>query len=208
LVGSTPSASSGIAHLHPGAAQWSNGSGLAPALLMVVAMMLPLAAPGVRHVSFATFPSRRARSVLGFLLIYVGVWLAAITVIDFTIQSATRADRILALVAAFAAAALWQLSPAKRRALLRCHGTPAIGARGWRADLSCMRFGASLSLNCAASCWLLMAAAIAAGDLWATAVIFVVQIAERFGPPANAQIGGGVLGGLGLLVLAAYLGRV
>jgi len=166
--------------------------------------MLPLAAPGMQHVAFASYRSRRARSVAEFLAVYLSVWLAAITIIDLPIQGALRTDRILTFIVVFAAAAAWQLMPLKRRALLRCHRTPAIAARGWRADLSCMRFGASLGLSCVASCWLLMAAATEAGDLWAMALIFVLQFSERFGSPTRVPASGPLIALLGLLVLAAH----
>lgn len=175
---------------------------------MVVAMMLPLAAPGVAHVAFASFRSRQARSVAGFVAVYLGLWVAAIMLIDQTIGGPLHADRPLALFVVFAAAAVWQLVPLKRRALLHCHAMPTIGARGWRADLSCMRFGATLGVSCIASCWLLMAAASAAGDLAAMGAIFVVQLAERFGPPTRVPAGGAVVGTLGLLELATHVGIV
>src|SRR4051794_11485016 len=46
-------------------------------LTMVVAMMFPLLLHPVRHVALRSFRHRRIRSIGGFLVGYMGLWLAA-----------------------------------------------------------------------------------------------------------------------------------
>lgn len=168
---------------HAGAISSAWRSGMLGAMLlgctlMVVAMVPVLAVPVVRHVSVRTFPGRRARAVALFLSGSLGVWLLAgvTTVMGLTWLALPR----WAAAAALAVAALWQLAPAKRWALLRCHRTVPLAPSGWRADRHCFFFGVSNGLGCIASCWAMMLAAMIAGhDPIMAVCIQGVALAER-----------------------------
>ena len=129
--------------------------------LMVVAMVPVLAVPLVRHVSVRSFPGRRDRAVALFLGGSACVWLVAglTVVVGLVCLPPPR----WAAVVAFVVAAIWQLTPAKRRALLRCHRTVPFAPLGWRADRDCFLFGVSNGAGCVASCWAMMLATMVAG---------------------------------------------
>ena len=60
-------------------------------------------------------------------------------------------------------AALWQVAPAKRRALLRCRRTSPLPPVGLRADLGSARFALLQGRRCLGSCWALMLVMAALG---------------------------------------------
>ncbi|HMG47301.1 MAG TPA: DUF2182 domain-containing protein [Allosphingosinicella sp.] len=135
-------------------------------LLMVAAMMLPLTAMALRHVAMRSFRARRRRAMAVFLAGYALVWVAVAPIY----AAAAFAGRMLAgegpllpLGAALAFAALWQATPAKRRALRRCHRTAPLAPSGWQADRDGFVFGLDHGRACLASCWPLMLVAVAAG---------------------------------------------
>lgn len=141
-------------------------SALSHWLLMIGAMMLPMAAMAVRHVAFRSFRHRRGRAMAGFLLGYVSTWLAAG---PFYLAAALLAHLafggaiLLPLAASLAVAVAWQASRAKRRALRQCHRTVPLAPSGWRADRACLAFGFAHGRSCLTSCWALMLVPAAAG---------------------------------------------
>jgi predicted metal-binding membrane protein len=153
--------------------------------LMVAAMMLPLAAPMVGHVAGRSFAVRRTRAALLFLLSYLAIWLAAGPPVLALLLLAKAGLAAAGLGAAApligcGAAALWQASPAKARALNRCHGTIPLRARGAGADLDLIRFGLLHGRRCAASCLPLMLPVMLAGHGPATmALLLFLLLAER-----------------------------
>jgi predicted metal-binding membrane protein len=77
-------------------------------------------------------------------------------------------------------AAAWQLSPAKTRALNRCHGTVPLRAFGRAADRDVAAFGLLHGRRCIAACAPLMVLPMLGGmSLAATAVIFILLLGER-----------------------------
>jgi predicted metal-binding membrane protein len=153
--------------------------------LMVAAMMLPLAAPMVRHVADRSFAFRRTRAALLFLFSYLAFWLAAgpPALALLLLAKAGLAAAGLATAAPLigcGAAALWQVSPAKARALNRCHGTVPLRARGAGADLDLIRFGLLHGRRCVASCLPVMLPVMLAGHGPATmAALLFLLLAER-----------------------------
>lgn len=153
--------------------------------LMAAAMMLPLAAPMVRHVAERSFAVRRTRAALLFLFAYLAIWLAAgpPALAMLLLAKAALAAAGLAASAPLlgcAAAALWQLSPAKAAALNRCHGTIPLRAFGAGADLDTIRFGLLHGRRCAASCLPLMLPVMLAGHGPGTmALLLFLLLAER-----------------------------
>lgn len=139
---------------------------LAHWLLMIGAMMLPMAAMAVRHVAFRSFRRRRARAMAGFLLGYASVWLAAAPLYlagAIVAHLAFGGSVLVPLGAALAIAAAWQATTAKRRALRQCHRTVPLAPSGWRADRACLAFGLAHGRSCLVSCWALMLVPAAAG---------------------------------------------
>lgn len=149
---------------------------------MVIAMMLPLTIPHVRHVARSSLWRRRNRGIAGFLAGYVGVWTLAMTAIVAALGIVSRhAGWTVVAGVATAAAVLWELSPFRRRMLRRCGRTMPLAPRGWRADADCARFGALAGASCVSVCWALMAVCVVfAHSLPVMAVLFGVQLTGRY----------------------------
>jgi predicted metal-binding membrane protein len=126
-------------------------------LTMTVAMMGPAALMALRHTAANSLVWRRGRAMLEFSAAYVATWML------FGIAALAVAERLsmsrwTAMAVTLAAAAVWQLSPAKRRALRACHRSVPLPPRGWRAELGAVRFGLRHGLACVGSCWCVMLA--------------------------------------------------
>lgn len=124
--------------------------------LMAVAMMVPPAMPAIGHVALNSFYWRRRRAVLEFVVVFLAVWVAYSVVVLGAIGSSGAASSPLAAAAALALAALWQLMPAKHRALRACHRTRPLPPKGWRATAGVADFGLHNGAACLASCWAMM----------------------------------------------------
>lgn len=164
-------------------------------LLMVVAMMGPATVPAVRRVAFDSLPRRRPRAVSIWLGGYLGVWAVFGVVATAAGRAATHAA--WALPAVLLAAAGYELTARKRRALRSCHFAIPLPPAGRKADVACARAGVLHARACVDSCWLLMLSmavaghgslllmtllgAIAAGQRW-------LVIGTRLRPPAAAAL--------------------
>lgn len=168
--------------------------------LMVVAMVPVLAVPMIRHVAARSFADRRGRAAGLFLAGSVAVWLilgAAVSLLVVLLPTVRWAA-----AAGFLAAAWWQVSPAKRQALSRCHRTFALAASGWPADRDCLLFGARNGIACVASCWAMMVAAMFAGHgPLLTLCVQGVALAERRSRRPRVNASAVVLLGCGAFVL-------
>jgi predicted metal-binding membrane protein len=159
--------------------------GLAMWALMVVAMMLPAALPGVRHVASKSFRWRRQRAMAEFVAVYLGIWALFGAVVLAALAWWAPAPPVTAtaplLAAALAVAAAWQLTGAKRRALVRCHRPWPLPPRGWAADAGVARFAAHNGAACVASCWamMLVMAVATTGELAWMVVITGIVSAEK-----------------------------
>jgi predicted metal-binding membrane protein len=126
---------------------------------MSVAMMAPAALPAVQHVGLNSIRRRRRRAMSVFFVVYVTIWVAfglAALAGGLVTELAFGVDDHLVLALALAAAAGWQLTPAKRRALYRCRRTVPLPPVGLRADAACARFALQQGRGCVTSCWALM----------------------------------------------------
>ena len=144
--------------------------------LMCLAMVPVLALPMVRFVAARSFAQRRALATVEFLAGSFLVWLFAGAVLllpALLIAAQPDLSHPLVASAAFAFAALWQLTPARRLALQRCHRTTALAAAGWGADRDCLGFGIAAALPCVVTCWALMLACALA--FHAPAALLVAQ---------------------------------
>ncbi len=170
-----------------GGTGWFMGTWVA----MMAAMMLPVVAPLA-----VGYQGVRRRRALGepvfqraaFLAAYLAVWaIAGLFVYEvisfgrgvFGDVSAWNHGGRWAAVGVLAAAAGYQLTAPKRRALERCKQTGDLRGRPWLAGL---RAGA----NCLCSSWLMMAALFALGvmSLWWMAVVALLIAAERLPRPS------------------------
>lgn len=134
--------------------------------LMIAAMMLPPLIGQLRFVGSRSLWFRRDRAMCLFLVGYSSLWLLfgllAETVLLLP-RSLSANFASYVTPAGFVLAALWQLSPQKRRSLVACHSTAPLAPAGWRADSDCFRHGLRIASTCCASCWALMLACAASG---------------------------------------------
>lgn len=154
--------------------------------LLMAGLMSPLMISHLRHVRTRSFADRRVTLLLLFTMGYLATWTAAGSLFDASLL-ATRAlglgtSAILTLT--LAAAVLWQVSPARQRALNRCHRRPPLAAFGMRAASDVATYGMRAGLWCVATCGPAMLAAHAAGRAHALAMPVVVVLAagERWLP--------------------------
>ncbi len=178
------------------------------AFLMLCAMTPPLLWLPLRYLRARTLYRRRCYATLLFVIGYGAVWLGALALLWTLSGVLHRQSGTVSALMAAGIALLWQGSAMKARALLRCHALPPLPAFGVAADLASLRFGASLGLWCASSCWALMLAAMALPVLQVPAMAIAAATAtmERYrrAPRPRSQ-GHLLLGGAALLSLAALL---
>ncbi|MGN6276705.1 MAG: DUF2182 domain-containing protein, partial [Solirubrobacterales bacterium] len=149
--------------------------------LMAAAMMVPPAMPAIWHVADSSFYWRRRRAVLEFVVAFVAVWAAYSVIVLGALGSGGVPSSPFAAAGALALAALWQLTPAKRRALQACHRSKPLPPKGWRATLGTANFGLHNGTACLASCWAMMLTTAFAGPLrlaWMAALTGLIT-AER-----------------------------
>lgn len=191
LAQSTPDASQGLGampgmDMSIGHVPWwgAAGDGLGGWELMVVAMMGPATLAGLRHVYANSLRWRRKRAMGEFAVAYLAVWAAfgfvVLGALSFVLDSTRRA----ALPFVLAAAALWEVTPWKRRVLRACHRARPLPPSGLRAELGALRFGLRQGSTCVGSCWVLMLvmATIPFAQLACTAVFTAVVTCERLAP--------------------------
>lgn len=130
-------------------------------LLMVVAMMGPATVPAVRRVAFDSIPRRRPRAVSIWMGGYLGLW--AVFGLVATAASSAAGHPAWILPAVLLAAAGYELTARKRRALRSCHFTVPLPPTGRKADIACARAGVVHAEACIRSCWLLMMSMAVAG---------------------------------------------
>lgn len=188
-------------------AAWSGGAawsaGVAWSAVMVTAMMAPLVLPNVRRLAYASLRRRRFRAGAAFLVGYLGVWTAVAVITDRLVAAGTGLlGRLATTMLTFGAAAAWQYSGRKRRALRRCALTIPTALRGWRADRDCARLGVLVALGCLGTCWAIMTAAAATGhDVAAMAVLSAVAAHERTARRYEPATGAAVIALLGAVLL-------
>jgi predicted metal-binding membrane protein len=166
--------------------------------IMMVAMMLPAAAPMI--LTFASAQARRGReaalSTWIFIAGYLLVWAAAGAVVYLGIQIAADVamglDLIerarwapIALGVALAVAGFYQLTPLKRVCLIHCRSPFAFVAEYWREGrVGALAMGLRHGAYCLGCCWALFAVLTAAGVMslaWMLLLTLVV-FAEKVLP--------------------------
>jgi predicted metal-binding membrane protein len=131
-------------------------------LLMVPAMMLLPALPMARRVARNSLRHRRHRAVLLFggasLVVWAGFGLAAVSAVHLLDLGSPPA-----LASALAAAAAWELTPAKKRFVRACHRMAGLPPHGRKADRACAALGLRYGRSCFGACWALMLPMAVAG---------------------------------------------
>jgi predicted metal-binding membrane protein len=167
--------------------------------LMMVAMMLPSAAPMIllhARIDRGT-PAARARDNALFALCYLAVWagfsvlaaLAQAGLADSGLVSAANlavgSERLAG--ALLVVAALWQLTSAKAACLEQCQSPIRFVMRYWRpGPVGAVRLGLAHGIYCLGCCWSLMLLLFVGGvmNLAWVALLAAVVIAEKAAPPA------------------------
>ena len=198
---------------HPAAGAatpYSSGVGaMAMWAIMVVAMMLPAAIPAVRHVAVKSFRWRRQRAMAEFVAVYVGIWVLFGVVVLTVLARWAPADTGVLVAGALTAAAVWQLTETKRRALVRCHRASPLPPRGRPATIGIARFAARSGAACVTSCWamMLVMAVATTGELaWMVVLTGVVSAERLTKKPRRATRYGALL--LGVAATGAWLWSV
>lgn len=161
---------------------WSQAASALPFwVLMAIAMMGPAALAGVRHTAVNSLSWRRRRAMTEFCAAYLLVWAAfGFLALAGTMRLPT-AGQVPVLGAVLTAAAAWELTSFKRRALRGCHRSVPLPPRGWRAEAGAVRFGLRNGGACLGSCWCLMLVMTVApaGQLLWTIALTVIMTAEK-----------------------------
>jgi predicted metal-binding membrane protein len=172
----------------PGHGPYHESGGLPAALsdwaLMTVAMMVPVTLPAVRHVGFNSIRRRRQWAMTLYSAVYLGVWIAFGVLAlagERLVRETLGLDGRILLTLALAAAAGWQLTRVKRRALFRCRRTVPLPPVGLRADAGCARFALQQGWRCVTSCWALMLVMTVVGHsglIWMMALTALIVVEE------------------------------
>ena len=175
-------------------------------MLMVVAMMFPMILESIRILAARSLWKRRHRAILGFLTGYLALWTLfgiAATFAISALQAQVQLESTHAAALGLGVAIVWQLMPAKRRAILGCHRLRPIVATGWRADRDCLRTGWMIGVSCLVSCWALMLACILSGhSLPVMFFAMAVSWTERHRARPNQRL---LCSGLVLLAMAQLM---
>jgi hypothetical protein len=156
-----------------GAASWplltallSPGALGAGAVAMCAAMMLPLAAPALRHVAQRAGPGAPL-GVAVFLAGWLGMWTLALAGLATLALLLAAGLGHGAPVVVIALAVAWQHAPAKRRAARRCHACPPLPWASRALAAACARFGLATAARCVTGCCAVMLAALTIEPGWA-----------------------------------------
>jgi len=168
-------------------------------MVMMVAMMLPSAAPMIllhARIDRAASPARRLVHTLLFALAYLLVWtafsavaaLAQALLVDLgLVSSASLALGRRTLAAALlAGTALYQLSPVKAACLDQCRSPIHFVMQFWSPGIAgTLRLGLVHGLFCVGCCWGLMLLLFVAGvmNLAWIALLAAIVFVEKAAPP-------------------------
>ena len=151
----------------------------------VAAMMLPTLLPVLGHVRARTFADLRPVAECLVLAGYFGVWMAA----GVGLIGLALGLRLLSGVPlwplALGLALLWQASPAKQRALNRCHRRPVLAGFAPRLWRDALWLGARSGGACLTSCapLMLLGLMLPGGHFGVMLALSLWIWAERLEPP-------------------------
>jgi predicted metal-binding membrane protein len=194
----------GHAHSAMGDGTWAAfGHELLAWVLMLLAMMLPTTVPAVRYVAFASRRTRRQRSVLAFSLGYLTAWLP-LGILVSLLRALLPPLGPVPVAIAIALAGAWELTPAKRLALRRCHRTAPVRFDGLAADRSASAFGWKHGNTCVIIGGPAMIALTALGHpVLATVTVAMIMFGQKIIRRPERWTPGVAVGGVlaGLLIL-------
>jgi predicted metal-binding membrane protein len=175
-------------------------------ILMVLAMMLPIAAPHARRVAMRSLWHRRYRAMVSFLFGYLAVWFAVGGVLAAVLVAVGQPRPGSAVLAAvLLGAAAWQVSRPRRRVMRRCGAFRAGAIRGWRAERDCAAGGFRIGLRCTFTCGpVMLAMAVGHGVILMSSVL-VLLLSERARGPNPDQRAGRPLEAWCLVAYAAMI---
>ena len=194
-------------------------------LTMMMAMMLPSAAPAI--LTFAAISRKfsshaeRAAPVAFFAAGYVAIWAGfslVITVLQILVSGKLMLSMMMAVTSSFVgaglltAAGIYQLSPLKLSCLRKCQSPLMFLARNWRKGRrGAFQMGFEHGIYCVGCCWVLMGLLFYGGVMelhWIVGLAIYVAI-EKLIPAGNllSRFAGLLLIGWGMLTVwqAAYL---
>ncbi len=153
--------------------------------IMSALMMVPVTLPAIRYLAFNSFRRRRLRAMGIFVAAYLAVWIGfGLIAIEATSASLAAGASVRALtIVTLTVAALWQLAPSRRRAILRCRRAVRLSPTGVRADTTCARFGIQQALHCMKVCWpMMLLMAIIGHQLALMVALTLLVVAEEHAP--------------------------
>ncbi len=192
--------------------------------VMMIAMMLPSAAPAIllyaRIYRHALAQGQRQGAIAptgAFATGYFLIWLLFSLVAALLYRVLERSDGVSAITMAsqsmwlsagvLFAAGLYQFSPVKNACLSRCRSPASFLAQQWRPGMmGALRLGALHGAYCVGCCWLMMALLFVGGvmNLAWIAMLTLLVLVEKLAP-AGPWVGRGagiVLIGWGIATLA------
>jgi predicted metal-binding membrane protein len=155
-------------------------------LVMVWAMMTPLLAEPIAHLSTCRPTRLRAPFIALFVASYAAIWLLAGFLLlgaALGLQDLARAAALPSPALAAAIALIWQASPLKQACINGCHRLPVPPA-GEAAALDSLRYGVVTAMWCVGACWALMLAPLVVDRMHfpLMAIIAAVLFVERQAP--------------------------
>lgn len=163
--------------------------------VMMVAMMLPSAAPFVLLYRRGATAAATARLAAGYLVVWGGVGVAAWALHEVAMD--------VPVAAVLGIAGVYQLTPAKHACLRRCRTPADFLVERWRANAFIL--GADHGRWCLGCCWALMAVLVVAGMMgvvWVVAIAGIVAVEKLF----SHGEGLARLTGVGLIAAAVWEG--
>jgi len=188
--------------------------------IMMIAMMLPSAAPMILLYARVAGQASSEPSVLAPTFVFAGTYLALWTLFALAATGAQWAlsgfhllsDATMAVGdrriggALLIGAGLYQLTPLKRMCLRNCRSPVSFLTTQWRAGMDgAIRLGLAHGVYCIGCCWLLMTLLFLGGVMnlvWVAAIAMVVLIEKA--TPAGDRVGQ-IAGGAAILVGAASI---
>jgi len=176
-------------------------------VVMTAAMMLPVAAVRAERIAAASLWRRRHVAVSEYVAGYLGVWsifgLAAIWIVAAVWPAGVPA---LAPALTLLAAAVWQVTPVRKRALRRCARPAYVNVRGWSADRDCVLGGIVHGRRCVLTCAPVMAVMALAHSTILMLVLTGLLLTERAPGPNPARRAGRPQEAIALAGLAVGIG--
>lgn len=182
--------------------------------VMMVAMMVPAAAPTILLYGKAAPQPHSGAFLAGYLLCWLGFSFLALALHIALEQAGHMMPMAMALSSRWLAgglliaAGLYQFSTLKNRCLAHCRSPAHWLSRHYRPDaLGALRMGLSHGAFCVGCCWLLMVLLFVLGVMnlaWIAALTLLVA-AEKLLPRGEwiARVGGVVLIGWGAILLSS-----